>query len=253
VNYPDGFNIENPFRDITGNSNEFGSCVRNQITATVSPKESGDGTYVAFTAEPDGVGAAIVKGGNDANVYVYNPQRTADSGLASPLNASLEPAGLSNLTLCWNPVDMPPPKCYTDETAWGAGGRYVTRGNWATYTEYSGTAKYVTLFAGQTYNAGTVYFSDPDPSDGTVTITVALNPKFRFALNPVGENPDGSPIYDNYLKAQDYSAKPNENPSPGLFMWKEVEQGQQGEIKVPNNRYYGVHVDVEREISCPTP
>jgi hypothetical protein len=29
------------------------------------------------------------------------------------------------------------PQCWEDETAWSAGSRYVTRGNWATYTEVS--------------------------------------------------------------------------------------------------------------------
>lgn len=61
-----------------------------------------DGTYVAWDST-FGIGAVIVKGSSDANVYVYDPQRTSDSGLASPTNASGNPAGLSNLTFCWNP------------------------------------------------------------------------------------------------------------------------------------------------------
>lgn len=59
------------------------------------------GTYVAWTST-FGIGAVIVKGGNDANVYEYSPTRTSDSGLASPPNSSGNPAGLSNLTFCWN-------------------------------------------------------------------------------------------------------------------------------------------------------
>jgi hypothetical protein len=61
-----------------------------------------DGTYVSFSST-FGIGAVIVKGSNDANVYVYNPQEKSDSGLASPPNASGKPAGLSNITFCWNP------------------------------------------------------------------------------------------------------------------------------------------------------
>jgi len=30
----------------------------------------------------------------------------------------------------------PPPTCYDEDSAWGAGQRYVMRGNWATYTQY---------------------------------------------------------------------------------------------------------------------
>jgi hypothetical protein len=61
-----------------------------------------NGTYVAFDST-FGIGAVIVKGSNDANVYVYNPQEKSDSGLAAPPNQSGNPAGLSNITFCWNP------------------------------------------------------------------------------------------------------------------------------------------------------
>jgi hypothetical protein len=61
-----------------------------------------NGTYVSFTAQYGDI-AVIVKGSDDANVYVYNEQPpVSDSGLASPVNASGFPAGLSNLTFCWN-------------------------------------------------------------------------------------------------------------------------------------------------------
>jgi hypothetical protein len=66
------------------------------------------GTYVAFEV-PDyimigdkyyKVGAVIVKGSNEANVYFYPDGSFGDSGLAAPLNASGMPAGLSNLSFC---------------------------------------------------------------------------------------------------------------------------------------------------------
>lgn len=60
-----------------------------------------DGTYVEWTSTFP-IGAVIVKGGNDANVYEYIPASLGDSGLASPPNSSGGPAGLSNLTFCWN-------------------------------------------------------------------------------------------------------------------------------------------------------
>lgn len=47
------------------------------------------------------VGAVIVKGSNAANVYFYPDGTMGDSGLASPINASGNPAGLSNLTFCF--------------------------------------------------------------------------------------------------------------------------------------------------------
>lgn len=66
------------------------------------------GTYVAFEV-PDyimigdkyyKVGAVIVKGSNEANVYFYPDGSFGDSGLAAPVNASGMPSGLSNLAFC---------------------------------------------------------------------------------------------------------------------------------------------------------
>ena len=242
---PDNFDLG--FDDISGNP----LCYRNEILASID----GTGTYVAFTAGPDGVGAAILKGGSErGNVYVYQPQSHGDSGLAAPPNPQGAIAELSHLDgFCWNPVDTPQgppnPGCYEDETAWADGDRYVRKGNWATYTEYSGEEITVVLFAGQTMDAGDVEFSVPD--GGEVTITIILNPGWRFALNPVGEE-DGFPIFDNNIKVQDYNSVPNaKNPAPGLFEWKTLGEGQEWQIKVPDAAYYGVHVDVERQVACP--
>lgn len=233
----DNDNFDITLADVSGNAN----C-SNTVGVTVT-----NDTFVTWTST-SGVGAAIVKGSNDANVYVYDPQKLGDSGLASPPNASGDPSGLSNLTFCWNP---PPPdgKCYEDETAWASGYRYVTRGNWATYTSYSGVekTKTVTLYAGQTMAAGTVSFSAP--SAGVVTITITLNAGWRFALEPVGDT-EGE--YDNNVKVQDYATAPTgSNPAPGLFAWKKVATESPATIEVPVNNFYGVHVDVEREVPCP--
>jgi len=233
------------FPDISGNPD----CDRNVITA------SNDGTYVDFTAGPDGVGAAIVKGGNAANVYVYQPQSLADSDLASPLNPNGNPAGLSHSDgFCWNPVQPPggpTPECYADETAWAAGTRYVKKGNWAMFVAYPGADGTVDLIAGQHHLAGEVTFSGS--VGGVVTITIELFDGWRFALSPVGEE-NGFPIYDNNIKVQDYAGTPPaKNPAPGQFLWKTVAEGQVGEIEVPLNNIYGVHVDVERLVDCPTP
>jgi hypothetical protein len=65
-----------------------------------------DGTYVSWAYAMHSGLAVIVKGSDDANVYVYDGTFTFDSGLASPENASGGPAGLSNLTFCWNPAEV---------------------------------------------------------------------------------------------------------------------------------------------------
>jgi hypothetical protein len=120
------------------------------------------------------------------------------------------------------------------ETAWAAGDRYVDTGNWATYTPYSGDALDVTLYAGQTMEAGTVHFSAP--VDNVVTITITLNAGWRFADVPES------------VKIQDYAEAPSGNPNPGGFEWKGDATGSSFSIDVPENNYYGVHVDVEQEV-----
>jgi hypothetical protein len=69
-----------------------------------------DGVFVEWNSA-DGVGevAVIVKGGNASNIYVYKDGEKSDTDLASPINASGNPAGLSNLTFCWNPEEEEEP------------------------------------------------------------------------------------------------------------------------------------------------
>ncbi|UCD51109.1 MAG: hypothetical protein JSW27_00465 [Phycisphaerales bacterium] len=127
---------------------------------------------------------------------------------------------------------------WEDETAWAANGnvpleyRYIDRGNWATYVMYDDAAKTVTLFAGQTMPVGTVSFSAPVA--GEVTITINLTGDWSFADD--GEN----------VKVQDYAVAPSGNPEPGLFDHKIT--APPATITVPQNNYYGVHVDVERKM-----
>jgi len=125
---------------------------------------------------------------------------------------------------------------FTDETAWAANGteprsiRYTPRGNWATYVKYDGEAKEVTLFAGQTIDVGTVHFSEA--VDDEITITITLTGDWEFK--------DGT----ENVKIQDYETAPSGNPAIGLFDHKGDAMGSSFSIDVPENNYYGVHVDV---------
>ena len=68
-----------------------------------------NGTFVSFSMDKClkigdyyyKVGAVIVKGSAQANVYFYPDGSMGDSGLAAPINKSGKPAGLSNLTFCF--------------------------------------------------------------------------------------------------------------------------------------------------------
>jgi len=83
------------------------------------------------------------------------------------------------------------------ETAWAEGEPFGRGGGWAMYVEYSPDLS-VTLLAGQTSDAGTVTFSAPD--NGTITITIDLNPDWRF-----------EPVCDN-VAIQDYKDRPTGLP-----------------------------------------
>jgi hypothetical protein len=124
--------------------------------------------------------------------------------------------------------------CWNDETAWSAGDRYVSQGNWATYTAYDGTAKTVTLFAGQTINIGTVTFSNE--VNGQVTISINLNSDIaKYAVD------------NEALKIQAYDVAPTGNPSPGLFT---TSKSNSTSVTVPSANYFGVHLDALVKGEC---
>ena len=60
-----------------------------------------DGTYFSFTSTL-AVDAIIVKGGSNANVYLYPTEVTADSGLNAPENASGGFAAISHIEVCYD-------------------------------------------------------------------------------------------------------------------------------------------------------
>lgn len=226
----------NTFVDVSGNVD----CANTTISVST------DGTLVSWTSTGGNVGAAIVKGSAAANVYNYFPQLNDDSGLASPVNSSGGNAGLSNLTFCWNPDAQEPPLCYTSDTAWGAGSRYLTRGNWGTYTAYEPN-KTVNFYAGQTKLAGTVNFSAI--VDGKVTMTITLNEGWRFRMKPVN---DAEGQYANNVHVNGYDLEPKGiTPIPGSFPWVKVAEGSSTTIEVPAYNFYGVYADVESVVACP--
>jgi len=139
--------------------------------------------------------------------------------------------GLNDPNYSFSRSCTPPPACYQSETAWATGSRYVTRGNWATYTTYA--AGTVNLYAGQNKFAGTATMSAVNGT--TVTITIALNE--GWSLQEVS----------NPVKIQGYTTAPSGNPSPGRFASK----GSSLTVTVPAAAFYGIHLDVREAVACP--
>jgi hypothetical protein len=94
------------------------------IELKVEPPEDGDSSDGTLTVNVDvsntddgqvfdwesniGVDAVIVKGGPNANVYVYDPESMGDTGLHAPVNSSGMWAGLSHISFCYDTDDVPP-------------------------------------------------------------------------------------------------------------------------------------------------
>ena len=126
-------------------------------------------------------------------------------------------------------VDLP--KCYKEDTGWAAGQRYVTRGNWATFTAYTTTP--VNIYAGQNKWAGVATLSAV--TNNTVTLTIVLNE--GWSLQEVS----------NPVKIQNYSVAPTGNPSPGRFAFK----GTSLTVTLPAANFYGIHLDLRQAVDCP--
>jgi hypothetical protein len=186
----------------------------------------------------DGVEATLsmIQAGGGA-FHKATPYYEVDELTEYPVSATWEGKTRGNVQLvvshgCPPVVDME----FEGETAWAANGDvageflYVEQGNWATYVEYA--EKPTPLFAGQTINVGTVHFSAVQ--DGEVTITITLAAGWEF--EDVPEN----------LKVQDYEFAPSGNPAPGQFAHKKTCDAASNtcSIKVPENNFYGVHVNV---------
>ena len=176
----------------------------------------------------DGI-QVIAKGGSGAQVYSYGSDVHCGEEVSAPGTADI-----SNLTLCYNLKtcsQTTSDTCYEGESAWGEGTRYVNRGNWATYSTYPTGGGSVTLYAGQTHDAGTITFSAV--SNGEVTIDITLNSGF---------------VFDGDVHIQGYnSTPPSINPAPGHFDHKFA---QLTGMVVDEAMYYGIHVNVNREVPC---
>ena len=190
------------------------------------------------------IGAVIVKASTTALVYNYSPQVLGDTNLYSPVNLkNKKPYAISHVTFCWNPDEN---MCYQKETAWADGTRYVDKGSWATYTPFEGMPKTVTLYAGQTMEAGTVTFSEP--IDGYVTISIQLAEGWSFAyMDETGT------VWNQSLHIEGYNTEPTaKNPAPGQFTYKYFATGTYYSTTVPAFTYaYGVHAVVEKQVACP--
>lgn len=230
---PDGFEGSITF-EVTGNKEDG-------YTIEISDNIPG---YTAV------INAAYFGVGNNARKFTFVPGVTYAGPLPAPLNPSLNDADISHTHFCYSLIEDENGECeWIGETAWAANGdepgelrynistnsqgRYT--GNWATFVEFE-DGKEVTLFAGQTLEAGTVLF---EKVNGDVKITIMLNEGWRLEKDEYGD------VVSEAVKIEGYDVSPQgyENPAPGLFTYK----GEELVVIVGEYNYYGVHLNVEWE------
>jgi hypothetical protein len=189
-----------------------------------------DGTNVSWSITPPAGFcvsnvAVIVKGGPSANVYYYNDGQSSDSGLASPVNASGNPAGLSNLTICYNLVECDQNECnWQEETAFG--GDVAGAGNAWWFAIDASTSGSYPIYAGQQEVEG----ASVSYNAVTDQITIVLGGQMQ--LQDVSEP----------VKVEGYNQLPSERPAAGLF---ELYKGNNLTIQGNSSSFYVVHLDVE--------
>lgn len=188
-----------------------------------------DGTTVSWTIiPPDGYCVAevavIVKGGPAANVYFYVGVDSG-SGLTSPINSSGNPAGLSNLTICYNLVPCTPPddpEC-EEETAFGGN---IEGGGSAWWYAFEATVSgSYPIHAGQ--NAIDGASIEYDALSDVITINLGSN---MFLQDD-----------DESVKVQGYNDLPSSRPAAGLFT---LYKGTDLTVSGDGSQYYVVHLDV---------
>ena len=206
-------------QDYPFNSSSFG----NGVSVTT------DGTYVTWSiTPPEGFCvsnvAVIVKGGPNANVYYYDNGQSSDSGLASPINSSNKPAGLSNLTICYNLVQCESPCNWQEETAFGGG--IMGAGNAWWFALDASTSGTYPIYAGQEEVQGA--FVNYDASTDQISLTLGSQMQLQNVNEPI--------------KVEGYDQLPTERPAAGLF---QLYKGSNLTIQGNNSAFYVIHLDVE--------
>lgn len=148
-----------------------------------------DGTFFDWTSTL-ALDAVIVKGGPNANVYLYNPEETSDTGLHSPINPNNnQPFAISHIEVCYDyevTVSKTADTTFTRTWDWDID-KSVTPAAWSLFTGDSGTSKYTITATKESFTdsdwavSGEITIDNDTPFDATVTsvsdvITGGFNP-----------------------------------------------------------------------------
>lgn len=167
-----------------------------------------DGTWFSWSSTI-GVDFVISKGGNAADVYVYDPESKGDSDLVSPVNASGGPAGLSHATFCYD---------YEVEVTKTARTAFDRTFAWT--IEKSSPISTLTLSTGQVYDVPytvTVRTTGSTDSSWAVSGEIAIHNPAPFAaqVTDVADVMSGDPVAVSCSVAGSPASPPFEIPALG--------------------------------------
>lgn len=145
-----------------------------------------DGTYFGWVSTL-GIDAVIVKGGNNANVYTYDPPAEAfsDTGLSSPINPNNNtPYAISHIEFCYDyevDVTKTANTTFTRTFDWTIK-KTVTPATWVLFTGDSGTSQYTVAVTKTGYTdsdwavSGTIRIENNTPFAATIeNVTDAIS------------------------------------------------------------------------------
>jgi hypothetical protein len=168
LGYDYGFKIDPP------NAGTYSIDGINTVTVTTP-----DGVFFDWSSTL-GMDAVIVKGGPNANVYIYDPpaERTSDTGLHSPINPNNDkPYGLSHIDFCFDyevSVSKTAATSFTRTWHWRID-KSVSPDHWELFTGDTGTSRYTVAVerTGYTDSAwavtGTITIHNATPLNATIT------------------------------------------------------------------------------------
>ncbi|SMD43508.1 hypothetical protein SAMN00777080_2101 [Aquiflexum balticum DSM 16537] len=219
----------------TGGDQDEEVCDFSKLTATV--KDVPDGVSIVWYDAPTG-GNVVT----DPSL-VYDPSgdevQTA-TFYAEAVNDETEcvSATRTMVTLTLRPCTR---ECYDDESATGRGNAFTNRRP-ATWFQWNTRGELITgvdlVYGRQLEKAGSVTISGPD--GGFRTITVTLDPGFRFAQDADGNIVSGAlKVFASNTQFTQFSG------------FSGALQSNTATIRVPDTGFYFVHGDIERKIDCP--
>lgn len=153
---------------------------------------SSDGTFFDFSSTLS-LDVAIVKGGPNANVYVYDPEASSDSGLSSPINPNNDqPFAISHIEFCYDyevDVSKSARTSFTRTWEWRID-KSVAPESWSLFDGDRGTSRYTVALVRTGFTdsdwavAGDITIDNNTPFDAVIeSVNDVLSPGIALAVD----------------------------------------------------------------------